>query len=545
MGGDRWIVVEKILAASEALPAGWPVEGTTGYDFAARVTGLFVDPRGEAPLTALLADVTGERRPFAQIAREARREAMRTVLVAETERLARLLAGVCAADPDHRDHPRGVMREAIIEVGAALAVYRTYVVSGEPASDADVAVIRRAVGEARRVRPDLPAALLDLLGDALLGQIAGAAAEELMLRFAQTAVAVSAKGVEDTAFYRDARLLALNEVGGDPGCFGISVAAFHAANQRAQARTAFGLVATSTHDSKRSEDVRARLALLSEIPDAWREAARRWSRRCERHRSEGMPDRLTEYLLLQTLVGAHPLDAGRAVAYMEKASREAKLRTSWLHADAGYDAAVRRFTEAVLADAELGADIAGFVGPLVGWGRINSLAQTLLKLTSPGVPDIYQGCELWDLSLVDPDNRRPVDYQLRRRLLARAGSVSPEAIAADTGSGLPKLYLIQHALQLRARRPADFGEAGDYLPLPVEGERAEHGVAFARGRDPGVVAVVPRLVTRLEGGWGDTTVPLPAGSWQNQLTGETIEGGRVSMGRLLARFPVALLSRMS
>ncbi|TMC50031.1 MAG: malto-oligosyltrehalose synthase [Chloroflexi bacterium] len=545
VGGDRWVVVEKILAASEALPPGWPVEGTTGYDFAARVTGLFVDPRGEAPLTALLADLTGERRPYAQIARDARREVMRTMLAAETERLTRLLARVCAADPEHGDHPRGAMREALIELGAGLTVYRTYGVPGEPASDADVAVIRSAVGEARRVRADLPAALLDLLADVVLGLVAGPAAAELMLRFAQTAVAVSAKGLEDTAFYRYPRLLALNEVGADPGCFGVSVEAFHAANQRAQAHGAFGLVATSTHDSKRGEDVRARLALLSEIPDAWAEAVRRWSRRCERHRTEGMPDRLTAYVLFQTLVGAHPLDAARAVAYMEKATREAKLRTSWLNADARYDAAVRRFTEAVLADQELGADIAGFVGPLVEWGRSNSLAQTLLKLTSPGVPDIYQGCELWDLSLVDPDNRRPVDFGLRRRLLARAGSVSAEAINADADSGLPKLYLIRRALELRARRPADFGEGGDYLPLPIDGERSEHGVAFARGRGPGAVTVVPRLVSRLGDGWGDTTVRLPAGRWHNQLTGESVDGGRLPMARLLARFPVALLSRMS
>ena len=305
------------------------------------------------------------------------------------------------------------------------------------------------------------------------------------MRFQQLTGPTMAKGLEDTVFYCFNRLVSLNEVGGDPGHFGVSPAAFHQACLEAQQRWPQGMLATSTHDTKRSEDVRVRIHLLSEIPARWAEAVRRWAALNERYRRGGWPDRNTEYLLYQTLVGAWPLEVERALTYMEKAIREAKVHTSWTHTNADYEAAVRGFVTDVLADPEFTADLAAFVAPLVQAGRVNALAQTLLKLTAPGVPDLYQGTEVWDLSLVDPDNRRPVDYDLRRRLLREFEGATPEQVWARVDEGLPKLWLIRQALALRRRQPELFGPQGDYQPLLAKGERAAHVVAFARGERSG------------------------------------------------------------
>jgi (1->4)-alpha-D-glucan 1-alpha-D-glucosylmutase len=302
------------------------------------------------------------------------------------------------------------------------------------------------------------------------------------------------------------------------------------------------MIATSTHDTKRGEDVRARLNLLSEIPQRWGGAVSRWFERNAKHRREAWPDRNAEYLLYQTLVGAWPLSIERATAYMEKAAREAKVHTSWTHVNPEYEEALRELVRGILQDPEFVAELEAFVAPLVEPGRINSLAQTLLKLAAPGIPDFYQGTEIWDLSLVDPDNRRPVDYELRRRLLAELeGGLGPAEILARIDEGLPKLWLIRQGLHLRRHRPAAFGPAGDYEPLRPYGARADHAVGFLRGGE--VAVVIPRLVIRLGGDWQDTALDLPAGPWRNELTGEERAGGPVRLGELLARFPVALLSR--
>jgi (1->4)-alpha-D-glucan 1-alpha-D-glucosylmutase len=351
-----------------------------------------------------------------------------------------------------------------------------------------------------------------------------------------------AKGVEDSAFYAFNRLVSLNEVGGDPGRFGVSVEEFHHACTEAQARRPTAMLASSTHDTKRSEDVRARISLLSEIPERWGAVVRGWMARNAVHRQGGLPDRDMEYLLYQTLVGAWPLTLGRALAYAEKAAREAKTHTSWLDPDPAYEAAVAAFLEALLGDAGFTEELRAFVEPLVGPGRVSSLAATLIRLTAPGVPDVYQGTELWDLSLVDPDNRRPVDFALRRGLLAELGGLSPEEAMARAGEGLPKLLVVKRALDLRARRPEAFGEAATYEPLAAGGAHAGRVVAFARSGQ--AATVVPRLVMGLGKGWGDTWVELPAGRWRDALGGERVgDGGRRALGDLLAGFPVALLER--
>jgi (1->4)-alpha-D-glucan 1-alpha-D-glucosylmutase len=348
-----------------------------------------------------------------------------------------------------------------------------------------------------------------------------------------------AKGVEDTTFYQYNRLVSLNEVGGNPGRFGTPVETFHAHNARMADDWPLTMLATSTHDTKRSEDVRARIALLSEIPGEWAAAVGRWAEMNAGHKREAFPDRNAEYLLYQVLIGAHPLGADRARSFMEKASREAKEHTSWIEPDAEYDEALAAFVEGVTADTGFQADLAAFVAPLGTAGRVTSLAQQLLKLTSPGVPDVYQGTELWDLSLVDPDNRRPVDYDLRRRLLDRARTASAAEVLAMDDEGTAKLWLTMRALDVRRRHLAD---PVGYQPLVAAGERAENVVAYLRGED--VAVVVPRLVLGLRDGWGDTTVDLPAGRWTDELGGATVEGGsEVALRDLLAGFPVALLVR--
>jgi (1->4)-alpha-D-glucan 1-alpha-D-glucosylmutase len=373
--------------------------------------------------------------------------------------------------------------------------------------------------------------------------------DELVARFQQVTGPVMAKGVEDTAFYTFNRLIALNEVGGSPGRFGVSPEEFHQGNEHTARNWPGTLLATSTHDTKRSEDTRARMALLSEIPTRFAGAVAEWSRLGDRYRADpSLPDRNAEWLLYQTLVGAWPLSAERAVGYMEKASKEAKEHTSWVDPDPVYDDGLRRFVEGLLGDAEFAAALEGFVAPLVEPGRINSLAQALLKLASPGVPDIYQGCELWDHSVVDPDNRRPVDFPLRESLLTEAEVAGPEDVwPARADSGLPKLLLTQRMLHLRSRRPEYFCVGSGYRSLAATGAKAAHAVALTRttaAGEEGAVAVTPRLVLGLAGGWADTTLTLPEGHWADVLaSGRRTFEGDVALANLLGPFPVALLER--
>ena len=516
---EAWIVVEKILEPGEKLPESWPVDGTTGYDFLNLAGGLFIDPEGEKPLTELCGCPD-----YRELVWQKKHLVLEELLAAEVNRVAEVFLQVCERHRRYRDFMRNELRAAVREVAACFPVYRSYVRAeiGKISAD-DEKHITIAIEAARARRPDLPPDLFDFFQDLLLLKVRGPVESELVMRFQQLTGPVMAKGVEDTAFFNYHRLVALNEVGGDPSRFGIPPEEVHRALAEARPRS---MLATSTHDTKRSEDVRARLALLSEIPDRWAQAVRRWLR--------GFSDPNVEHLLYQTLVGAWPIEAERVVAYMEKAAREAKGRTAWTRIDPEYEEELRSFVESVLADRDFVADLEAFVASLIEPGRINSLAQTLIKLTAPGVPDIYQGTELWNLSLVDPDNRRPVDYEERRRLLAELRSEpSPEEILARMEEGLPKLWVIRQGLRVQP--------AGSYDPIPARGARARHAFAFSRGGE--VVTVVPRLVLGLGGDWKDTALDLPAGNWRNWLTGEEVEGGEVRLADLLCRFPVALLSK--
>jgi (1->4)-alpha-D-glucan 1-alpha-D-glucosylmutase len=546
---NTWVVVEKILEPGERLPQSWPVAGTTGYDFGYRVGGLFVDPSAEESMNDAYTSFTGEPTDWEEVIYEKKHLVMAEVLSSEINRLTNLAIDACEKHRRYRDYTRHELHETLRELSAAFPVYRTYVVPGAGPSPDDAAHVEEAAKLARSRRPDLDGELFDFFVDILLGRLRGDVEDELVARFQQVTGPVMAKGVEDTAFYTFNRLVPLNEVGGSPGRFGVRPEEFHQGNEHTARNWPGTLLATSTHDTKRSEDTRARIALLSEIPGDFAGAVAEWSRIGDRHRADpALPDRNAEWLLYQTLVGAWPLPVERAVAYMEKASKEAKEHTSWVDPDPVYDEALRTFVEGMLGDTEFVAALEAFVGPLVEPGRINSLAQTLLKLASPGVPDIYQGCELWQHTLVDPDNRRPVDFSVRETLLAEAETAAPADVwPAKSDSGLPKLLLTHRALHLRSRRPECFAVGSGYRPLTATGPKSGHAVAFARttaaGED-GVVAVAPRLVLGLAGEWAGTALPLPEGRWSDVLDGgrRTFDG-EVPLADLLAPFPVALLQR--
>lgn len=541
---DAWVVVEKILETGERLPGMWPVAGTTGYDFLNMVGGLYVDTANAGPMTELYTSFTGQPGEYAEVVREKKLLVLRETLGSDVNRLTALWLTICQQRWRFRDYTRHELGEALRETIASLPIYRTYV-RAEPGivREEDIRTIRETVEAARARRPDLDPELFTFLGDMLQLRVRGELESELVMRFQQLSGPAMAKGAEDTACYCFNRLVALNEVGGDPGVFGRSVEAFHAACAETQERWPQTMLTTSTHDTKRSEDVRARLSLLSEIPERWGETARRWSARNEQYRAGEYPDRNAEYLFYQTLVGAWPLDETRANEYMLKAVREAKQQTSWTTPNADYESALQAFIAGALADGEFVADLRAFMDELMTPGWVTSLSQTLLKLTAPGVPDIYQGCDLWDLSLVDPDNRRPVDYDLRQRLLSELEGMSPEDIWARRDEGLPKLWLIRQALEVRRARPQAFGPRGAYEPLSAQGAKAAHVVAFSRGGE--VIALAPRLVMGLGGDWADTALELPEGSWRNALTDERFAGGVVSMADALRRFPVALFVRES
>lgn len=541
-------VVEKIIEPGENLPAGWPVEGTSGYDFLTRINNLFVDPAAEVAMTACYEDFTGRTETYGEVVHGAKQQIMRDELATELERLTRLLAEVCAGHRRHRDHTRRDLRAALREVVATFGVYRTYAHPDRPVAAADRVHVRAAVEGARQRRADLDAELLEFLGDLLLLEHPGQAETEFALRFAQLSAPVMAKGVEDTAFYRYHRLISLNEVGGNPEVFGSEVADFHLACADSARRWPASMATLSTHDTKRAADVRARIHLLAEIPDAWRAAVTRWAARNERHRMDqhrsgrgAWPDRELEYLLYQTLVGAWPIGPDRVVAFLEKASREAKIHTSWTDPIPAYEDAVAGFARAVLADAGFSADLTGFLAEhrLVERGRVVSLAQTTLLLTCPGVPDMYQGDELWDLSLVDPDNRRPVDYARRERLLATLTEASAAAALRHSEDGGVKLWLIHRLLAHRRLHPHLYTSA-EYRALPVIGAKHLHVVAFARSD---LAVIVPRLPIGLGDDWAGTGVTLPPGRWRDVLGGALFEAGTAALAEVLAAFPVAVLAR--
>lgn len=548
-----WVVGEKILEPGEFLPESWPIQGTTGYDFLNVALGVLVAPDGMAELTSIYSQFTGQPTDFRTVAHEKKVSVSHEALGSDVNRLTSLFVEICEANRDQRDFTQAEVRRAIREVAACFAVYRSYVMPDrEEITSEDRQHILDATECAKQQRQDIDGGLFDFIRDVLTMVVQGKKESEFVLRFQQFTGPVMAKGVEDTAFYCFNRLIGVNEVGSDPGRNGLSVAEFHAYCKRMQATHPATMTTLGTHDTKRGDDVRARLATLSEIPGRFAAAVQRWSRmngafRSGKRGAPSLPDRNTEYFYYQTLIGAWPLSLDRAQAYMLKAVREAKQQTTWVANNKEFEDALRMFIELTMNYAPFLRELQQFVLRIQDAGRVNSLAQTLLKHTSPGVPDLYQGGELWDLSLVDPDNRRPVDFALRRGLLQELMQMKGEDVATQimmrADEGLPKMWTIYRALQLRRERPECFGVDADYVPLEVDGDKHDHVIAYSRGEE--VVTVVPRLTLQLGGAWKDTIVVLPRGKWKNCMTGAGISGGVVTVKSLLKEFPVALLVRES
>jgi (1->4)-alpha-D-glucan 1-alpha-D-glucosylmutase len=538
---EAWIVGEKILEPDEWLRESWPIQGTSGYDFLNTAMRVLIYPTGLARLGQHYAAFTGDTAEFPAVAHEKKLAVTQEGLGSDVNRLADIFVDICESNRDKRDFTRAEIRRAIREVAACFSVYRTYVVPDRTEMvEEDRNRIDLATEAAKRNRQSIDPVLFDFIRDVVLLKVTGKQESEFVYRFQQFTSPVMAKGVEDTAFYCSNRLTAMNEVGSDPDCGGLSIEAFHRYNDKMQATFPATMTTLSTHDTKRSDDVRARLLVLTECADEFADALRRWSTHNAKHRGD-LVDRGTEWFLYQTLVGAWPISAERLRTYMQKAMREAKLQTSWVANNEGYEDALNKFIELALGDLEFTADLESFVGGVRYAGQMNSLSQTLLKYTAPGVPDLYQGGELWDLSLVDPDNRRPVDYALRRRLLSEMRGLNAAQVMARMDDGLPKLWVIHHALHLRGEQPAWFGAEAAYTPLAATGDASDRVIAYLRGDS--VLTVAPRW-NRAAKPWGDTALELPAGRWRNRLSGAEFTGGQALMHDLLAEFPVALLERI-
>ncbi|HEY3760574.1 MAG TPA: malto-oligosyltrehalose synthase [Verrucomicrobiae bacterium] len=533
---DKWIVVEKILQPGEPLPDDWKIHGTVGYDFMNEVNNLFIQSANEKAMTDLYAAFTGEPVDPKKIVREKKRLVLETLFTTEVNRLVGILMQLA---PVHSwpSFPPEQWRDALIELAASFPVYRTYV---RPemnfVEENDFQSIEMAVTNAKESRRDLPRELFDFITGLMLLIYRGERETDFAARFQQLTSPAMAKGVEDTAFYCLNRLISINEVGADPGRFGCSIEDFHKYCRMQRAHWPHSMLSASTHDTKRSEDVRARINLLSEIPDQWRDTVSRWSKINECHHKNGYPDRNAEHLYYQTLVGAWPLPLERILAYMEKASCEAKQHTDWNRRNAPYDEALKYFITTTTHDEKFIKDLEEFISALSTPALVNSLAQTLIRLTAPGVPDIYQGNELWDHSLVDPDNRRPVNFKLREELLKKAVQMPAEEAWKNHEEGLPKLWLIQKTLALRAKMTEAFH--GTYEPLHAHGEKADHIIAFMRGSS--VITIVPRFTLELNGDWKGLTIELPEGRWRNEFTGEHFSGKTI-VTDLFQKFPVALL----
>jgi len=535
-----WIVVEKILQPGEQLPSTWPVEGTTGYDFLNTAGRLLIDPAGEKGFSDFYAEFTGYEVDYQLLEREKKHQVIHELLASDVNRLTELMIKVCENNRRYRDYTRYEVNEAIREVMACFPVYRSYVrAEAGVVREQDRSVIEKAVSASRSFRQEIDPELFGFMKALLLLEYRGDFETEFVMRFQQMTGPITAKGIEDTAFYCYNRFIALNEVGGDPRIFGGSVQSFHEEMSRAAANRPHAMLATSTHDTKRSEDVRARLSVLSEIPDKWAEAVRGWAAHNERYRGNGLPDRNTEYLLYQTLVGAWPIEKERVERFLEKSMREAKVHTSWTRPNEAYEAAVKEFGLKLLDDKEFLESLESFTKPLIHPGRINSLSQLLLKLTAPGVPDIYQGMETWNLSLVDPDNRRAVDFAGLRRTLSALKGMSAEEVLRRMDEGFPKMWVLKKGLELRKERPRIF-ESGAYSPLELKGSRAKHAVAFLREEE--ILTLVPLNPLRNTGRWGDTRVEFPEGAWYNRFTGQTFKR-ETALQEIWSRFPVALLTR--
>jgi len=579
-----YLVVEKILSGDEPLPDDWAVHGTTGYEFLNLLNGVFVDSRHEQRVTHIYKDFTGRDKSFTTVAYGAKKRILEKSLVSEVTALAHRLKAIAIQCRLAQDFTLSQLRRAILEIVAAFPVYRTYITEQtRPVPAHELAWIETSHQKAAEHSNELDKPALSFARDLLslnfptdLTESGRKQAREFVLKFQQLTGPAMAKGLEDTAFYRYVRLASLNEVGGDPGKYGTSIEQFHRANQIRLEKWPYSLLATATHDTKRGEDLRAVINVISEMPEEWQRAVYRWREMNSALKgvSSGKPapDANDEYLLYQTLLGAWPdrMQPGdlnafctRVVDYMLKAQKEAKQNTSWTEPNPEYEMATRKFIEAVLsrANEKFLSDFPTFQQHIAWFGRFNSLSQLLLKITSPGVPDFYQGTELWDLNLVDPDNRRPVDFDFRKRLLEKLPKAKdPARWSGDFTNSIAKLEIMGTALRFRHEH-RDLFESGDYIPLAVEGPFAEHVCAFARKTTADMAIIVaPRLYWTLLKGktepplgkiWCETQIVVPETSrreFRNVFTSAAVRVNDskakpvLMLSELLDSCPVAVLN---
>ena len=581
-GRAVYMIVEKILTAVETLREDWPVHGTTGYDFANQVTQLLVDSSAETEITKTFHRFLGHSLHFGHLAYAKKLLVMRLALANDVNVLGNMVDRLSEQNRWYRDFTLEALARAVRETIACFPVYRTYLAPGRPVNDQDRQVVERAVAAAERRNPAIEESVFNFLRDILLFRFpenldddARAAHTHFVLKFQQATGPIMAKGLEDTVFYIYNRLAALNEVGGEPQQFGIGLDAFHERNLDRQRNWPATLLATSTHDTKRSEDVRARMVAISELPQPWRRSIQRWrllNRKWKRTIDEAQaPDPNEEYLLYQTLLGTWPVNThsqaeqtasaeyvARIQAYMAKALNEAKLNTSWIRPNEDWLGAMRDFVAKILETSSKNKFLPNFfpvVEEIARLGAINSLTQTLLRLTSPGVPDIYQGNEIWDFSLVDPDNRRPVDYRHRGEMLATIGKAKPEELLQSWPDGRIKMFLTQRVLQFR-REHADLFQCGNYLPIRASGNLADCCISFGRQwHDEWIVVIAPRLSSRIGfppvgERWKDTVVDLPE-SISLEHAHELLtccelrhEGRRVSIADMVSILPFAVITNL-
>ena len=571
-GGDKlYIMVEKILGPDEKLGSDWPVQGTTGYEFANQIVQLLIPAQNAAKNAAVYGRFLGRHPSYHDIVYRSKKLVMESAIASEVNVLGMLLNRISESNRWYRDFTVNALTTAVREVIACFSVYRTYLDPAQPADESDRRVIHRALALARRRNHALEHSVFEFLRDVLLPPknnphpVDEDLRRTFVLKFQQCTGPISAKGVEDTAFYVFNQLVALNEVGGDPATAGLSIETFHRQNVMRLAEFPRSLLATSTHDTKRSEDVRARLAVLAEIPEEWGRAARRWQIMNRKHRSviegESAPDANEEYLLYQTLLGVWPLEGlhegnrveftQRIQDYMVKALHEAKANSSWLEPNAAWDDAVRGFVNAILAPGRRNRfpqSIGLLADRTAQVGAVNSLTQTVLKLTCPGVPDFYQGNELWNFSLVDPDNRRPVDFPLRQRRLADLENVAPSVLLEHWRDGRIKLFANHRLLILRRELPALFA-SGSYTGLSVLGTFADKVVAFERqDENESLLVIVPRHTAALSfpplgAVWEDTHLAhSPAAAvYRDIFTGREFEGPHLALSEILSDLPFAVL----
>jgi (1->4)-alpha-D-glucan 1-alpha-D-glucosylmutase len=540
-GRAIYMAIEKILTGNEPLRKDWPVHGTTGYEFGNQVAQLLVDQAAESSITNTFRKFIGHSMHYGHLVYAKKRLVMRLALANDLNVLGNMVDRLSEQNRWFRDFTLQALVLAVRETIACFPVYRTYLEPNRPVSDEDRQIIERAIAAAKRRNPGIEGSVFNFLRDLLLFRfpenLDDKAREEhthFVLKFQQYTGPIMAKGIEDTVFYIFNRLAALNEVGGEPQQFGSGMEAFHRRNEDRQRDWPASMLTTSTHDTKRSEDVRARMVAISEIPDLWRRLLARWRAANRRYKKRvddlAAPDSNEEYLLYQTLLGTWPIDhSGNATAtpppdyveriqtYMNKALNEAKINTSWVQPNEAWLAATHDFVAGLLDASPKNKFLPAFlpvVSEIARLGAINSLSQTLLKLTSPGVPDIYQGNETWDLSLVDPDNRRPVDYKVRQAMLETLTKVQPAEVVETWPDGRIKMFLIQRLLRFRRDHPELF-QGGNYLPLPVSGVFANCAISFARQwHDRCLIVVAPRLASRvgfppIGDKWQDTAVEIP------------------------------------